>query len=85
MAIGADRIKNDYGFHPATAVSAPQHAEVRSLCQNLAFQLDDMLPDGREKSLAFTALEEVMHWSNSAIAKQQPVSDQPQLPNPQYR
>lgn len=85
MAIGADRIKNDFGFHPANEVSAPQHAEVRSLCQDLAFKLDDMLPDSREKSLAFTALEEVMHWSNSAIAKQHPVSDQPQVANPQYR
>jgi hypothetical protein len=28
-----------------------------------------MLPDGREKALAFTHLEEVTMWANAAIAR----------------
>ena len=37
-------------------------------CKVFAGVLND-LPEGREKSLAFTALEEVMMWGNAALAR----------------
>ena len=39
-------------------------------CRALASVLNDTLPEGREKSLAMTKLEEVMFWSNASIARQ---------------
>lgn len=39
-------------------------------------------PDGREKTLAFTALEEVMMWSNAAIARHVPEPDRSPLNHP---
>lgn len=45
------------------------HEGVRSLCGELANYLQAMLPDGREKALAMTKLEETMFWSNAAIAR----------------
>ena len=35
---------------------------------HLAEDVDRMVPDSREKSLALTHLEEVRHWCNQAIA-----------------
>lgn len=64
----ASRIDNDFGFHPATPVTGPMHDEVRLLCRTLAHDLNELLPEGRHKSLAFTKLEEVMQRANAAIA-----------------
>lgn len=82
MGLGPDEIKNRFGYHRATADSAPKHNHVRQLMESTANELDLMLPDGRDKSLAFTALQETMHWANSAIAMQNDVDTQhPNLPN----
>ena len=45
------------------------HTSVRRGCRDLADFLNEKLPDGREKFLAFTHLEEVMFWSNAALAR----------------
>lgn len=63
------RVENDFSYHPATPITGPAHDEVRTLCRSLAHYLVDYLPPSREQSLALTSLEEVMHWSNAAIAK----------------
>ena len=68
MSLGKPELMHRFGYHPATDVTGPQHDVVRALCYDFAVQLDEMLPDGRDKSTALTKLQEVMHWSNSAIA-----------------
>ena len=63
-------IANRFDFHPAdTDVKRQAHETVRAECRQLVEFLNDALPDGREKSLAITKLEEVMFWSNAAIAR----------------
>lgn len=80
--IGNDEIQNRFGYHRANADSAPKHHRVRQEFTAIAVELDELLPDGRDKSLAFTALQEAMHWSNSAIAMQNDVdTETPHLPN----
>lgn len=37
--------------------------------------LNDRLPDGREKSLAITKLEETSMWSKAAVARHQDTTD----------
>jgi hypothetical protein len=64
-------IDNRFRFHsPNTEERRDAHEWVRGACGNLAFELDDRLPAGREKELALTKLEEVMFWANAAIARQ---------------
>lgn len=63
-------IENRFDFHPATtAEKRGDHTSVREACKALAIFLNHGCPDGREKSLAITHLEESMFWANAAIAR----------------
>lgn len=63
-------IANRFDFHPATsAEKRNEHTSVRQACRQLADDLNEQLPESREKSLAVTKLEEAMLWANAAIAR----------------
>lgn len=65
-----DDINNRFDFHPATtAEKRGDHGSVRNACAELARFINEHVPDGREKSLAITKLEEAMFWANAAIAR----------------
>lgn len=66
--VGPNEINRRLGFHPATIDTVPLFESNRSDFINLASDLDKRLPDGREKSLAFTALQEALMWANAAVA-----------------
>lgn len=73
----ADELANRFKFHPATTDQVKSdHEEVRSLCGALAHDLNELLPEGREKALAMTNLEHVMMWANAAIARAPRGADQ---------
>ncbi len=66
-----DDIANRFDFHPAaTPERGEEHSRVRRACRALADELNGWLPEGREKELAITHLEEVMFWANAGIARQ---------------
>ncbi|WP_456243376.1 Acb2/Tad1 domain-containing protein [Streptomyces lycii] len=60
-------IEHRFAFHAATTDA---HTSIRQACRRLADQLNEQVPDGREKSLAVTKLEEVMFWANAALARE---------------
>lgn len=63
-------IADRFDFHPATTEEKRnEHTSIRQACRRLADELNERLPEGREKSLAITHLEEVMFWGNAAIAR----------------
>ncbi len=67
-------IDNRFAFHAATTEEKRnEHTSVREKCRILATFLNDKLPEGREKSLAITHLEEVMFWGNAALARKNPI------------
>lgn len=64
-------LANRFRFHPATSAQRrSDHEEVRTLVGTVAADLNELLPDGREKSLVMTHLEDAMFWANAAIARQ---------------
>lgn len=63
-------LENRFTFHPANSGETKQaHETVRNTCLRVAIDLNDLLPEGREKSLVMTHLEEVMYWATAAIAR----------------
>ena len=63
-------LTNRFAYHPPRDDAAvAKHETVRGMCLDLALSLDALVPDGREKSLAITNLEQVMFWANGAIAR----------------
>ena len=70
--IAAEDIEHRFAFHAATTEEKRDaHASVRQACRRLADFINESAPDGREKSLAITHVEEAMLWANAAIARQQ--------------
>ena len=58
-----------FEFHPAdTREKQEAHEIVRDLYGGLAKFVENEVPQGREQSLALTALQESMMWCNAAIA-----------------
>ena len=65
-----DDLHRRFAYHkPVTEEKASAHDLVRNRCLALAIELAATLPDGDEKSTAITKLEEVMFWSNAALAR----------------
>lgn len=63
-------IEHRFKFHAASRQEkADEHTSARQNCRALADHLNGLLPEGREKSLAITKLEECMFWANAAIAR----------------
>lgn len=63
-------LKNRFAFHPAvTSARRELHEDVRYRCWDLANWINQKVPEGREKSLAVTHLEDVMMWANAAVAR----------------
>lgn len=63
---------NRFSYHaPSTDAVKRAHERVRLYIGQLAEELHHSLPDGREKAVAITKLEEAMYWANAAIARNQ--------------
>lgn len=78
--LGPEEIEHRFGFHKATVegdnATLPRHRETRLKYREFAEWLDENLPQSREKSLVFTALQEASMWTHCAIAMDAPVIDE---------
>lgn len=65
-----DDIVNRFRFHaPKSDDISAAHVRISTACMDLSLELNAMIPDGREKSLVLTHLEEAAFWANAAIAR----------------
>lgn len=75
--LGEQEIEHRFGFHKATIegdnATLPKHRDVRLGFRQFAEFLDEVLPDGRAKAVAFTELENASMWAHKAIAEGAPV------------
>lgn len=75
--LGPEEVERRFGFHKATVegenATLPKHRDTRLKFREFAEWLDEVLPEGRAKSVAFTELENASMWSHKAIAETAPV------------
>lgn len=64
-------LHNRFIYHEANPVKTQKMENIRKNFTALAELLDAMCPDGREKSLAITQLEQAQFWANASIARQE--------------
>lgn len=67
--IPVEDIENRFKYHKPDAERVSAHELIRNTMWNAAEYVNENVPDGREKSLAITALEEAMMWANAGIAR----------------
>jgi hypothetical protein len=58
-----------FTYHPPKGNQPMKYELVRDTAREFAEAIDRLCPDSREKSLAFTKLEEAVMWANAAIAR----------------
>jgi hypothetical protein len=62
-------IENNFKHHPPKEGQAAKYELVREQAKLLAYLIEATCPSSREKSLAFTNLEQAVMWANAAIAR----------------
>ncbi len=65
-----DEIIKRFTYHRVSdAAAIISMRNIRSMALDLAETIQDDVPEGRERSLAITKLEEVAMWANAGIAR----------------
>lgn len=58
-----------FTYHAPKVGQPERYNELRNSGFSLARLIETLCPDGREKALAITKLEEAIMWANAAIAR----------------
>lgn len=64
-----NQIENNFMYHSPKDGQAEKYEEIRVKGKELAYLIDGICPNSREKSLAMTKLEESVMWANASIAR----------------
>lgn len=62
-------IEKRFTYHAPKEGQAEMYEEIRAKGKELAYLIEELCPQGREKSLATTKLEESVMWANASIAR----------------
>lgn len=69
MDEGYKQIERAFTYHKPKEDQPERYVAIREKAKELALLIDDCCPDSREKSLAFTNLEQSVMWANASIAR----------------
>lgn len=62
-------IENNFTYHPPQPGQPEIYQQVRDAAKILAYLIEALVPEGRERSLAWTNLEQTVFWANAGIAR----------------
>lgn len=63
------QIENNFSYHSPMPWQPEIYHKIREKAKELAYLIDELAPNSREKSLAMTNLEQAVFWANAAIAR----------------
>lgn len=63
------QIENNFSYHSPKDGQPEKYTTLREKAKELAYLIEELAPNGREKSLAMTKLEESVMWANASIAR----------------
>ncbi|WP_025849115.1 DUF7681 family protein [Paenibacillus ehimensis] len=63
------QIENNFKYHSPKEGQPEKYTAVREKAKELAYLIDELCPNSREKSLALTNLEQAVMWANAGIAR----------------
>jgi len=59
----------DFTYHPPKGDQGDRYTTIRNAAKAYAKLIDNLTPECREQSLAYTYLETAVFWANAAIAR----------------
>jgi hypothetical protein len=62
-------LETRFTYHAPQGTAPERFVTIRDTAHTLAKVVNQLCPEGREKSLAITKLEEVVMWANAAVAR----------------
>jgi len=62
-------IDNNFTYHAPKEGQPERYQALRAKAKEFALLIDELCPESREKSVAFTNLETAVFWANAAIAR----------------
>ncbi|MFJ7982364.1 hypothetical protein ACIQ1D_19060 [Lysinibacillus xylanilyticus] len=63
------QIENNFMHHPPKDGQPVFYEAIREKAKELAYLIDGLCPNSREKSVAMTNLETAVMWANASIAR----------------
>jgi hypothetical protein len=63
------QIENNFSYHSPKEGQPEVYETLRSRAKELAYLIEALVPNSREKSVAMTKLEEAIFWANAGVAR----------------
>ena len=67
--IDLEDLKNRFTYHEPWPNDVDKFETIRRIALSYATVINELVPDGAEKTLSVTKLEEVVFWANAGIAR----------------
>lgn len=64
-----EQIENNFKYHSPKEGQPENYTALREKAKELAYLIDELCPNSREKSVAITNLETAVMWANASIAR----------------
>lgn len=62
-------IENNFKYHVPKEGQPEKYKAIREKAKELAYLIEEVCPNSREKSVAMTNLETTVMWANASIAR----------------
>lgn len=63
------QIENNFTYHSPKEGQPEKYQKLREEAKKLAYLIKELVPAGREQSVALTNLETAIFWANAGIAR----------------